>query len=283
MRTIDPKEITIRDAAFRPDGTRLAVAGDSGRATIWSVPGWEPVQSLRVGEQNRNALSIQPRRQIPGDAGFELDQDLGRGNRRVPLPDPRCRLRPGLHSGWSEDRGGGRRGHGAILGCQAGARRSRPYRKGESLQRFFQPDGRRIIDAVGTVLDAATGAVVRTIPAPSGQTIRETALYPDGHRAVVFRYTGPPPYTKPGELVLWDIDAGRELKKLDGVPFGSLAVSPDGRWLMSQNHHDGDETWSQSDLIVRDAATWEPVLTRRNPPLFGRRCVHEGFERGRRG
>ena len=72
-----------------------------------------------------NALSIQPRRQIPGDAGFELDQDLGRGYRRVPIPDPRCRLRPGLHSGWSEDRGGGRRGHGAILGCQAGARRSR--------------------------------------------------------------------------------------------------------------------------------------------------------------
>ena len=133
----------------------------------------------------------------------------------------------------------------------------------------FSRDGRRIVDAIGTVLDAATGAVVRTITAPSGQSVIRVALYPDGHRAVVFRYTGPPPYTRPGELVLWDIDAGRELKKLDDVPFGSLAVSPDGRWLMTQNHREGDETWSQSELIVRDAASWEPVLTRKNPPVFG--------------
>ena len=52
VRTIDTKEPIIRDAAFRPDGARLAVVGDSGRATIWSVPGWEPLQSLRVSEQH---------------------------------------------------------------------------------------------------------------------------------------------------------------------------------------------------------------------------------------
>ena len=55
VRTIDTKEDIIRDAAFRPDGARLAVVGDSGRATIWSVPGWEPVQSLRVSEQHATA------------------------------------------------------------------------------------------------------------------------------------------------------------------------------------------------------------------------------------
>jgi WD40 repeat protein len=54
VRTIDTKEPIVRDAAFRPDGARLAVVGDSGRATIWSVPGWEPVQSLRVSEQYAN-------------------------------------------------------------------------------------------------------------------------------------------------------------------------------------------------------------------------------------
>ena len=139
VRTIDTKEVSLRDAAFRPDGTRLAVVGDSGKATIWSVPGWEPAAVVAGVRAACIALSIQPRRQIPGDAGFELDQDLGRGNRRVPLPDPRCRLRPRLHPGRGEGRGGGRLGHGAILGCQAGARRSRSYGKGESLQRFFQP------------------------------------------------------------------------------------------------------------------------------------------------
>ena len=41
----------------------------------------------------------------------------------------------------------------------------------------FSQDGRRILGALGTVLDAATGEVVGTIPAPSGQAIRETARY----------------------------------------------------------------------------------------------------------
>ncbi len=177
VRTIDTKEVSLRDAAFRPDGTRLAVVGDSGKATIWSAPGGSPVvvAGLRAASI---ALLIQPRRQIPGDAGFELDLDLGGGNRRVPLPDPRCRLWPRLHPGRGEGCGGGERGHGAILGCQAGAKavlvhtaKESLYNASFSLRRPADPY------ALGTVLDAATGAVVGTIPAPSGQAIRETARY----------------------------------------------------------------------------------------------------------
>ena len=52
-----------------------------------------------------------------------------------------------------------------------------------------------------------------------------------------------------------------------------MAVSPDGRWLMALNGREGDETSSQHEMIVRDAATWEPVLTLKNPPLYGRNAV----------
>jgi WD40 repeat protein len=273
VRTIDTKEISVRDAAFRPDGARLAVVGDSGKATIWSVPGWEPVQSLRVCEQ----LATRCRYSRDGKSLATLGSnwikiwDGGTGEYRFLIRGARFGLDftpDGGRIASSGDAGtvrfwDARQEQGALV-----------HTAKESLyDASFSRDGRRIIDAVGTVLDAATGAVVRTITAPSGQSVICAALYPDGHRAVVFRYTGPPPYTKPGELVLWDIDASRELKKLDDVPHGSLAVSPDGRWLMTQNHREGDETWSQSELIVRDAATWEPVLTRKNPPVFGARAV----------
>ena len=284
VRTIDTKEVSVRDAAFRPDGARLAVVGDSGKATIWSVPGWEPVQSLRVCEQ----LAMRCRYSHDGKSLATLGSnwikiwDGGTGEYRFLIRGARFELDftpDGGRITSSGDAGtvrfwDARQEQGALV-----------HTAKESLyDASFSRDGRRIIDAVGTVLDAATGAVVRTITAPSGQSVIRAALYPDGHRAAVFRYTGPPPYTKPGELVLWDIDAGRELKKLDDVPFGSLAVSPDGRWLMTQNHREGDETWSQSELIVRDAATWEPVLTRKNPPVFGSHAVFtKDFELRRRG
>src|SRR5262249_34976323 len=51
-RTIDPKENVVRDVAFRPDGKRVAVAGDSGKVTVYSLPGWQPLQALRVSEQH---------------------------------------------------------------------------------------------------------------------------------------------------------------------------------------------------------------------------------------
>jgi WD40 repeat protein len=92
---------------------------------------------------------------------------------------------------------------------------------------------------------------------------------------VVFRHKSSPiPEYKSGELVLWDVDSGREVKKLDGMPWPiGLAVSPDGRWLTMLNQREGDETYSQHELSVRDAETWQPVLTRKDLPVYGRYAV----------
>ncbi len=273
LRTIDTKEPIVRDAAFRPDGARLAVVGDSGRATIWSVPGWEPVQSLRVSEQHAMRCRYSGDGKSLATLGLNSIKiwDGGTGEYRF--------LVRGAMSDLAFNPDGGRIASQGDAGTvrfwdakqEQGAL---VHNAKENLYNAaFSRDGRWIIDAVGTVLDAATGAVVNTIPAANGQTICETVFFPDGHRAVFFRYTGPSPYTKPGELVLWDLDTGRELKKLDGIPFVSLTVSPDGRWLMALNVREGDETYAEHELIVRDAATWEPVLTRKNPPVYGRYAV----------
>ena len=150
----------------------------------------------------------------------------------------------------------------------------------------FSRDGRWIIDTDG---DRPRRSHRRSRANDPGRErtdrFSDTALYPDGHRAVVFRYKSARAVHKPGELVLWDLDSGRELKKLDGVPCpADLAVSPDGRWLLALNRREGDKTYFQRELIVRDAATWEPVLhTEGSASLRSIRCVHEGFERGRRG
>jgi dipeptidyl aminopeptidase/acylaminoacyl peptidase len=118
---------------------------------------------------------------------------------------------------------------------------------------------------------------VTTIPAPKGQTLSRAVLYPDGKRAILVFYRSDP---KPArlstcDLVLWDLETGREVKRLPEVTFPGycLDVSPDGRWLVLVSARDGDKTHRQKDLVVREATTWEPVLTRKDPAVYGRCAV----------
>jgi WD40 repeat protein len=275
VRTIDTKEPIVRDAAFGLGGTRLAVVGDSGRATIWSVPGWELLQSLRVSEQH--AMRCRYSRDGKSLATLGLNSikiwDGATGEYRF--------LIRGTSSDFDFTPDGARiaaAGDGSTVRFWDARQEQGAlvHNAKENLyDSSFSQDGLRICTAEGSILDAATGAVIRTIPTPPEQSISYVALYPDNHRAVVFRYkSSPPPNYKSGDLVLWDLDAGRELRKLKDVPgLTHLAVSPDGRWLMSVHGMEGDETHSQHELIVRDATTWESVYKQSNPPIYGRYAV----------
>jgi WD40 repeat protein len=142
----------------------------------------------------------------------------------------------------------------------------------ESLyQAQFSGDGQRIIDAEGTVLDASTGNVIRTISAPKEMTIRRAVFLADNKRVILACSKSDPPPVKftTADLILWDVDAGREISHLPGVAFPSwLHVSPNGRWLVTLNAI--DDKYVQQELVVRDAATWEPVFRRKDPPVYGR-------------
>jgi RNA polymerase sigma-70 factor (ECF subfamily) len=135
----------------------------------------------------------------------------------------------------------------------------------------FSADGRRVIyhDAI---LDASTGAVVQTFPSRKSEDVSLVGLLPDGKHAIFCRYKSDPrARTRPtGDLILWDVDAARELRRLEGIPGPhDLDVSPDGRWLLTLQPQEGDDSRTRSELTVRDATTWEPVLTRKDPPVYG--------------
>jgi WD40 repeat protein len=275
VRTIDTAETIVRDAAFRPDGSRLAVAGDSGRVTVWSVPGWEILQSLQVAEQTalRCRFSLDGKALAGQGAGVIKVWDGATGAYQFAIRGANSDLAFTPDGGRIASLGDGgtvwfwdaRRGQGALV-----------HETKESLYHArFAPDGRRVIDDEGTVLDAATGAVMRTIPRPEDGQMMATFL-PDGRRVILGRFWWDPKTgrTKSAELVLWDVEAGREVqhRTVSPAPF-SLDVSPDGRWLLALNAREADETHSQKELVVRDAATWEPVLSRTDPPVYGRYAV----------
>ena len=115
--------------------------------------------------------------------------------------------------------------------------------------------------------------VVRSLPTPDGETMSDAVLFPDGKRAIFIRYKSDPPSGRimTGDLFLWDVEAGREVKRLSPFRFPHcLEISPDGRWLLTLVTRENDDTYTQSELTLRDATTWEPVYTRKDPAVYGR-------------
>jgi WD40 repeat protein len=138
----------------------------------------------------------------------------------------------------------------------------------------FSADGRRVIynDAI---LDTSNGAVLQTLPSPKGEDVGTVVLLPDGKHTIFFRFkSDPQPRAIPtGDLILWDVEAAREIKRLAGIRGPHIDVSPDGRWLLALTARDDDASHSRSEQTVRDASTWAPVLTRKDPPVYGRYAV----------
>jgi WD40 repeat protein len=277
LRTLDTKDAIIRDIAFRPDGLRLAVADDTGQVRIYSLPGWEPQQWLRVSEQHAMRCRYSPDGKTLATMGAGLIRlwDGATGEDRFFIR--------GASSDIAFTPDGGR------IAAQGDAGTVRFWdtreKQGANVHHAtenlydasFSADGRKIIDAAGAVLDAATGAVLNTTPVPNGQTLGGAVLYPDGKHALLVFYQSAPRAARLStcDLVLRDLETGREVRRLQGVAFPgySLDVSLDGRWLVLLSAREGDKTYRQKDLVVRDATTWEPVLTRKDPAVYGRYAV----------
>jgi WD40 repeat protein/tRNA A-37 threonylcarbamoyl transferase component Bud32 len=276
VHTLDTKQDIIRDAAFRPDGARLAVVGDGGLVTIWSVPSWEPLQSLRVSEQH--AMRCRYSRDGKSLATLGLNWikiwDGGTGEYRF--------LIRGAGSDLSYTPDDGRIAAlvdgGTVRFWDAKQEQGAFVHKAKTnlYDASFSGDGRRIVDASGSILDALTGAVVRSLPTPNGETMSDAVLFPDSKRAIFIRYKSDPPIGRimSGDLILWDVEAGREIKRLEEFRFPHcLEISPDGRWLLTLVTRENDDTYTQSELTLRDATTWEPVYTRKDPAVYGSHAV----------
>ncbi len=114
------------------------------------------------------------------------------------------------------------------------------------------PDGRYVLSsgsdgkAAARLWDADTGVAICTFPAPKGLeegpclASSRADFFPDGRRAATAGWTD-------GSVSVWDVDGGRELKRLTppdgGLLVYSLRVVPGGRWLFAGGEDHRARLW----------------------------------------
>ncbi len=206
----------ISALAFSRDGARLATADGEGTIKIWADP-------QKLNSKSTALLALKGHRGAITSVGFSDD-----GKRLITTSaDKTARI-------WELENAGA-----AIRSLEARSGDSWPVVRSS-------PDGQLIAVAHGVSLrlcDAATGRVVRDLPAGDKGHIYSLAFSPADHRLLAVGCGGA---ANVSHVALWDIDAGTELARLEGATdlpgarvrqqaggVAALRFSPDGRSLVA--------------------------------------------------
>jgi len=233
LLTVGPPVNGNSGIAYSPDGKYLATAGQGHDLLLLDAVSGEVVRTFRGHGSPVVAVAFRPDGRRLASGSLEVDE--GKGELMVwDVADRReVFTAPGSHGGVS-----------ALA---------------------FSPDGARLAAAEGNLrsdqpadvhlLDAATGAVVRTLCGPAPR-VNGVAFSPDGHTLVAGGTPSRAPSRMPaGHVKAWEADTGEELLPFVGHHLGisALAFSPDGSRLAAASWDHSARVW--------DVATRRPVAT----------------------
>jgi RNA polymerase sigma factor (sigma-70 family) len=275
-----PHDAGVYTAAVSPDGTRMVAGGaDGGKeryfSRLWDVASGKELFRLQHGEGELRTIAFSPDGKTVtggGDQGWARIWDVATGKelRKFPksgylvrsvafAPDGRT-LAVACEAGSSE----GDAIH--LYDLTTGGERLRISRQANCLH--FSPDGKVLTGAVlGTIQrwDAATGK--QLTPQGAADSAVEQIFVTRDARRLVTRHQA-------ADAQIWDATTGTKLTVIPGTTQYALAVSPDGRHLVSPLYK-GVE-WRGSTLTgvrLRVYDTTTDQVTERFPGLEGQ--THE--------
>jgi eukaryotic-like serine/threonine-protein kinase len=213
----------VSEVAFSSDGTRLATAGTDRAVKVWELPGGREVYTLRGHDSPVQCVAFAP---ATGPARYLVSADLAG---RVNVWDAQAGQEPQ-----------------ALRGHRAGV-----------VSLALSPDGRHLASC------SPDEQKVRVWDVPGGREVGtlarrafKAAYSPDGR---LLATAGGDPFRAGdlGELILWDVANGREVRALRGHTrlVNGVAFSPDGRLLVSSSAD--PRTPRPGEVIIWEVASGE--------------------------
>jgi RNA polymerase sigma factor (sigma-70 family) len=259
LRSLQVHNGSVYSAAFSPDGQRLVTGGSW--LQLWDLTSGQELGSLEVRSSIPYQTAFCPDGRTVVWRGFEhvlrfWDPTTGKESHAFQghhgsvsslaiSPDGRLTASTDLYTIRLWDVAGRKElqaigGHSGFLTCL-----------------FFAPDGKTFVSAStdGTFCfwEAATGKELRRIKTPTkARHVEGLALSPDGKTVASWGQDDGPGLQVQGQVHLWDVDTGREVRAWNSNGTRSLAFSPNGK-LIAEG--------SGTDLLVRvrDVATGKEV------------------------
>jgi hypothetical protein len=212
------------------DGKR-ALSSNASNLCAWSlVKEPRPLKEMKSNGPIVLALTPDGKQALSGhiDKSLQLwDLEAGKGSKAVGETPHQVMFLSLSAKGDRAILGGGGNGNAWIWDVGSG-KEAHAIKDGRGLVvTALLPDGKRFLTAAGrtlTIWDAASGERQRVLNG-SGRNFTRLAVSANGKLAATASETG--------DVVLWDVEGEKELRRLEGLPESNLAVSvaisPDGR------------------------------------------------------
>ncbi len=205
----------VRDVTFSPDGQRALAGGDTSALTLWDLATGQLITRLRGHEFSMESVAFSPDGRTALTGSFD-------GTLRL----------------WD------------LEGGQVIRRFSGFTGRGFVARNPTEPERTALIGGYdgANIWDLQTGNKIRHLP--TSRRVPWVAYSPDGQTALgaIGEYE-----EEAGDVVLWDVETGQEIRRFVGHPAGvtTVAFSPDGQTAVS--------TGLQGAIILWDVATGQEI------------------------
>jgi WD40 repeat protein len=216
----------VTSVVYSPDGTALATGSEDGTVRLWDAASGNELRVLRGHARRIYCIAFSPNGKTLVSGGLDRTSRFWNVSTGELLRKTDWQPASARRDDWTA---------GDEVFCLA-----------------YSPDGKTVAIGVTVNIWEAGRARVHLCDAASGKTLRRFPVLDSIVHALAFSPDGAVLAGAAGDLFLWDVASGREVRRLPGHGAKSISFSPDGRILATGGNDPALHLWDIASATERE-------------------------------